>query len=54
MTPEIAVLLIQVLVKYGPGVYAAARSILMKTTVTEADFASLDAILAKDGASYFK
>lgn len=43
------------LLKYGPEVYKQARLLLAKKDLpTEAEWAELDAILLKTGASYFE
>lgn len=53
MDPATVTLLLSLLVKYGPDAYLAARKLLAKAKPIEADFAELDAILEKTGASYF-
>lgn len=50
---EITVLLLQILLKYGPEIAAKARVLLGKTEVTEADWAELFALINKSGESYF-
>lgn len=50
---EVAMLVLSILSKYGPEAYRAAREILATKEPTEAQFAKLDAILEKTGASYF-
>ena len=53
MTRDELILLLSLLAKYGLEVYAKARDLMTKTTVTVADMATLDALLAKTGESYF-
>lgn len=50
---EITILIIQVLLKYGPDVAAKVKAMLAKTTVEEADWTALWALLDKPGESYF-
>lgn len=50
---EITILIIQVLLKYGPDVAAKVRQMLAKTTVEEADWTALWALIDKPGESYF-
>lgn len=54
MDPSAALTILTILAKYGPEAYAVARRILSKKEPTEADYAELDTILAKTGASYFE
>lgn len=54
MPTDVIVLLIQVLIKYGPDVFLKVKSLLSKTNVTLEDFAELDNLLAKSGESYFE
>lgn len=53
MSRDELILLLSLLAKYGLEVYAEARDLMTKTTVTVADMATLDALLAKTGESYF-
>ena len=50
----VVLLLLQLLAKYGPEVFLEAKSLLSKQTVTIADFAALDGLLAKRAEEYFK
>lgn len=54
MSREELILLLSLLAKYGPEVYARAKSLLAKTTVTFGDTNELDVLLAKTGESYFE
>lgn len=50
---ETTILIIQVLLRYGPDVAAKVKAMLAKTTVEEADWADLWVTIDKSGESYF-
>jgi len=50
---EVTVLILQILLKYGPEIAAKAKSLLAKTTVTDADWDDLFLLVNKSGESYF-
>ncbi len=54
MSQEIFLLLLQVLLKYGPQAVISIKEILSKPTVSDSDWANLIALIQKPYDSYIK